>query len=120
MVAARDLADHAVMGLTGSDLRRRCWRAPAWESFKVTPKKANGTPTTGWHASPGSGYLLAPDILERLAGLAGRAGSHHEAARLFGAAHAIGAHGHGPIQGLGSTATRASLAAQKHVGQERV
>jgi DNA-binding CsgD family transcriptional regulator len=34
-------------------------------------------------------YLHLPDILECLAALAGRAGSHREAARLFGAAHAI-------------------------------
>ena len=34
-------------------------------------------------------YLVIPDILECLAALAGDAGSHREAARLFGAAHAI-------------------------------
>ena len=34
-------------------------------------------------------YLPIPDILECLAGLAGEAGSHREAARLFGAADAI-------------------------------
>ena len=34
-------------------------------------------------------YLPIPDILECLAGLASDAGSHREAARLFGAAHAI-------------------------------
>ena len=34
-------------------------------------------------------YLLIPDILECLAALAGEAGSHREAARLFGAAEAI-------------------------------
>ena len=34
-------------------------------------------------------YLGVPDILECLAGLAGDAGSHREAARLFGAAQAI-------------------------------
>ena len=34
-------------------------------------------------------YLFIPDILECLAALAGEAGSHREAARLFGAAEAI-------------------------------
>ena len=34
-------------------------------------------------------YLGIPDILECLAALAGEAGSHREAARLFGAAHGI-------------------------------
>ena len=34
-------------------------------------------------------YLLIPDILECLAVLASDAGSHREAARLFGAAEAI-------------------------------
>ena len=34
-------------------------------------------------------YLLIPDILECLAGLAGDAGSHREATWLFGAAHAV-------------------------------
>ena len=34
-------------------------------------------------------YLRIPDILECLAALAGDAGSHREAARLFGAAQAI-------------------------------
>jgi predicted ATPase/class 3 adenylate cyclase len=34
-------------------------------------------------------YVLVPDILECVAVLAGEAGSHPEAARLFGAAHAI-------------------------------
>jgi DNA-binding CsgD family transcriptional regulator len=34
-------------------------------------------------------YLFIPDILECLGTLAGQAGGHREAARLFGAAHAI-------------------------------
>ena len=34
-------------------------------------------------------YLFIPDILECLGTLAGEAGSHREAARLFGAAEAI-------------------------------
>ena len=47
-------------------------------------------------------YLGIPDILECLAALAGEAGSHREAARLFGAAHGHpAAHGRGPVQGLG-------------------
>lgn len=37
-----------------------------------------------------SAHLFIPDLLELLAILAHRAGSHSEAARLFGAAHAVG------------------------------
>ena len=46
-------------------------------------------------------YLGIPDILECLAALAGEAGSHREAARLFGAADGHpAAHGRGPVQDL--------------------
>ncbi len=46
-------------------------------------------------------YLSIPDILECLAALAGQAGSHQEAARLFGAAYGDStAYGRGPFQGL--------------------
>ena len=37
-------------------------------------------------------YSGVPDILECLTALAGQAGSHHEAARLFGAAKGIREH----------------------------
>ena len=47
-------------------------------------------------------YLFVPDILECLGTLAGEASSHREAARLFGAAHAIRQRmGTGALQGLG-------------------
>ena len=47
-------------------------------------------------------YLFVPDILECLAALAGPAGSHREAARLFGAAQRHPAtYWRGPLQGLG-------------------
>ena len=47
-------------------------------------------------------YLGISDTLECLAALAGDAGSHREAARLFGAAHGHpAAHRCGPVQGLG-------------------
>jgi DNA-binding CsgD family transcriptional regulator len=41
-------------------------------------------------ATDSGAYVTLPDLLECLAGLIGDAGSHHEAARLFGAAQAIG------------------------------
>ena len=41
------------------------------------------------HAADVEAYLYIPDILECLGTLAGDAGSHREAARLFGAAEAI-------------------------------
>ena len=46
-------------------------------------------------------HLGIPDILECLAALAGEAGSHREAARLFGAAaRHPAAHRRGPVQDL--------------------
>ena len=41
------------------------------------------------YAAEVEAYLRVPDTLECLATLAGEAGSHREAARLFGAAEAI-------------------------------
>jgi DNA-binding CsgD family transcriptional regulator len=41
------------------------------------------------HCADLEAYLFIPDILECLAAVAGDAASHREAARLFGAAHAI-------------------------------
>ena len=47
-------------------------------------------------------YLFIPDILECLGTLAGEAGSHREAARLFGAAAGHpAAHRRGAVQDLG-------------------
>ena len=47
-------------------------------------------------------YLFISDTLECLAALAGEAGGHREAARLFGAAHGhSAAYRRGAVQGLG-------------------
>ena len=90
-LAARRWADEAVVdndrlvAMYGADAR-----APGWRSRRVSPSRPNATPTTRSRAPPNiQAYLLIPDILECLAALAGEAGSHREAARLFGAAHAI-------------------------------
>ena len=56
----------------------------------MSRSRPNATPTTRWRASAEiEAYLGVPDILECLATLAGDAGSHREAARLFGAADGI-------------------------------
>ena len=56
----------------------------------MSQSRPNATPTTRSRAPPSiQAHLFIPDILECLATLAGEAGSHREAARLFGAAHAI-------------------------------
>ena len=56
----------------------------------MSRSRPNATPTTRWRcAAEIEAYLGVPDTLECLAALAGDAGSHREAARLFGAAHAI-------------------------------
>jgi predicted ATPase/class 3 adenylate cyclase/DNA-binding CsgD family transcriptional regulator len=90
LVAARRRADDAVTStigyhLTGALLAR------------AQAAIAQGEPEQGEHdahdalacATDVEAYLLIPEILECLAGLAGDAGSHREAARLFGAAHAV-------------------------------
>ena len=74
-------ADDAVGGLE---------RAGAWRSHRVSQSRLNATPTTRWRPSPNVSRIGATsDTLECLATLAGDAGSHREAARLFGAAAAI-------------------------------
>ena len=63
---------------------------PAWRSRKGSQNKAERDAHDALAcAAEVEAYLLIPDILECLAALAGDAGSHREAARLFGAAHAI-------------------------------
>ena len=55
----------------------------------MSQSRLNATPTTRWRACPRFPVWGHSDTLECLAALAGEAGSHREAARLFGAAHAI-------------------------------
>jgi predicted ATPase/class 3 adenylate cyclase/DNA-binding CsgD family transcriptional regulator len=90
LLAARHWADEAVTMATGYFLS-----AALFARAKVAI--AQGEPDQGERdahdalacAAEVEAYLLIPDILECLAPLAGQADSHREAARLFGAAHAI-------------------------------
>ena len=89
LVAAGRFADEAVTGATGYYLM-------AALSARAQVAVAQGEPGRGERdahdalacAAEVEAYVLIPDILECLAGLAGDAGSHREATRLFGAAHA--------------------------------
>jgi DNA-binding CsgD family transcriptional regulator len=90
LVAARRRADEAVTGTTGYYLSA----ALLARAFVAI---AQGEPEQGERdaydalacAADVEAYLVIPDILECLAGLALDAGTHREAARLFGAASAI-------------------------------
>jgi len=64
-------------------------------------------------------YLLVPDILECLAALAVDAGSHREAARLFGAAHGIRQRGGAVRFKVYDAGYEASVAAQRDVMGEQ-
>jgi predicted ATPase/class 3 adenylate cyclase/DNA-binding CsgD family transcriptional regulator len=90
LVTARRWADEAITTTTGYHLS-----AALFTRARVAI--AQGEPERGERdahdalacAADVKAYLLIPDILECLARLARDAGSHREAARLFGAAHAI-------------------------------
>src|SRR5262249_53225535 len=90
LVAARRWADEAVTSTTGyylsAALLGRAIVAIAQGGPEQGERDAHGALAC---AADVEAYLLIPDILECLAGLAGDAGSHREATRLFGAAHAI-------------------------------
>ncbi len=90
LVAAGRWADDAVSTTTGASLS---WALTARARVAI----AQGEPDQAERdahdalarAAEVEAYLFIPDILECLAVLAAEAGSHREAARLFGAAHAI-------------------------------
>ena len=90
LVAARRLADEAVATTTG-------WSLTWALSTRARVAIAQGEPEQAERdahdalacAADIEAYLYIPDILECLAMLASEAGSHREAARFFGAAHAI-------------------------------
>jgi predicted ATPase/class 3 adenylate cyclase/DNA-binding CsgD family transcriptional regulator len=90
LVAARRLADEAVSTTTG------CYLSMAL-SVRAQVAIAQGEPEQAERdahdalarAAELEAYLFIPDILECLGTLAGGAGSHREAVRLFGAADAI-------------------------------
>ena len=90
LVAGRRWADEAVMSATGYYLSTALL-------MRARVAIAQGEPEQGEcdaHdalacAADVEAYLPIPDILECLAGLAGQDGSHREATRFLGAAHAI-------------------------------
>jgi predicted ATPase/class 3 adenylate cyclase/DNA-binding CsgD family transcriptional regulator len=90
LLAARRRADDAVTITTG-------WWLTVSLTVRARVAIAQGEPEQAERdafdalaiATSMQAYLGISDILECLAALAGKAGSHREAARLFGAAHAI-------------------------------
>jgi len=90
LIAARTWADEAVATATG-------WVAIYALTARARVAIAQGEPDQAERdahdalalAAEVEAYLQRPDIFECLATLAGEAGSHREAARLFGAAEAI-------------------------------
>ena len=103
LVAARGWAEDAVTTTTGwwlmAALTTRARVAIAQGEPEQAERDAHDALT---RAAEIEAYLCIPDILECLATLAGEAGSHREAARLFGAAEAIRQRmGAVAVQGLG-------------------
>jgi predicted ATPase/class 3 adenylate cyclase/DNA-binding CsgD family transcriptional regulator len=90
LVAARRWADDAVSIMTGAFLSEAL---TARARVAIAHGELGGAERDAHDALSGAAeveaYLLIPDTLECLATLAGEAGSHREAARLLGAAHAI-------------------------------
>jgi predicted ATPase/class 3 adenylate cyclase/DNA-binding CsgD family transcriptional regulator len=88
--AACRWADEAVTSATGyylsAALFARSHVAIAQDESERGEREAHDALTC---AAEVGAYLLIPEILECLGALAGHAGSHHEATRYFGAAHAI-------------------------------
>jgi predicted ATPase/class 3 adenylate cyclase len=90
LTAARRLADDAVSVVTG-------WHLMVALTARAQVAIAEGKPEDAERdahdalacAAVSGAYVTLPDLLECLAGLIGDAGSHHEAARLFGAAGAM-------------------------------
>ena len=91
LVAARRWADDAVATATGGALLTRALTTRARVAMaQGEPEQAERDAHDALAGTPeGYAYLGIPDTLECLAALAGEAGSHREAARLFGAAAAI-------------------------------
>jgi predicted ATPase/class 3 adenylate cyclase/DNA-binding CsgD family transcriptional regulator len=90
LVAARRLADEAVTATTGYHLSAALFTRARVAMAHGEPERAERDARDALSCAVDlEAYLLIPDILECLAGLAGEVGSHREAARLFGAAHAI-------------------------------
>ena len=90
LIAARRWADEAVTRTAGYHLSVALSTRARVAIAQGKPDKATRDAHEALACAANVGaYLPIPDILECLAGLASDAGSHREAARLFGAAHAI-------------------------------
>jgi predicted ATPase/class 3 adenylate cyclase/DNA-binding CsgD family transcriptional regulator len=90
LLAARRWADDAVSATTGAMLSEALTARARVAIAQEEPDQAESDAHDALARSAElEAYLYIPDILECLADLAGEAGSHREAARLFGAAHAI-------------------------------
>jgi DNA-binding CsgD family transcriptional regulator len=90
LAAARRWADDAVSTTTGMFLSDALTVRARVAIAQGEPEQAERDAHDALTCAAGiKAYLLIPDILECLGALGGEAGSHREAARLFGAAHAI-------------------------------
>jgi DNA-binding CsgD family transcriptional regulator len=90
LVAARRWADEAVSSTTGYYLSAALLTRAGVAIGQGEPEQGERDAHDALAcAADVEAYLPIPDILECLAGLAGQAGSHREAVRLFGAAQAI-------------------------------
>jgi DNA-binding CsgD family transcriptional regulator len=90
LVAARKLADEAVATTKGWNLAAALWTRALLAIAQRDPERGERDAHDALVcAVEMEAYLLAPDILECLAIIAGEVGSYREAARLFGAANAI-------------------------------
>jgi DNA-binding CsgD family transcriptional regulator len=90
LVAARRWADDAVSTTTGASLSDALTVRARVAIAQGEPDQAERDAHDALaRAAEVEAYLFIPDILECLAALAGEAGGHREAARLFGAAEAI-------------------------------
>ena len=90
LVAARRWADEAVTNTTGFFLSNALTARARVAIAQGEPDQAERDAHDALAcAGEVEAYLVIPDILECLATLAGEAGSHRQAARLFGAADAI-------------------------------
>ena len=90
LVAARRWAEDAVTTTTGALLSDALTARARVATAQGEPDQAERDAHDALaRAAEAEAYLLIPDILECLGTLAGEAGSHREAARLFGAAGGI-------------------------------
>ena len=90
LVAARRWAEDAVTTTTGALLSDALTARARVATAQGEPDQAERDAHDALAcAAEVEAYLLIPDILECLGALAGEAGSHREAARLFGAAEGI-------------------------------